>query len=242
MIKFFRQIRYNLMSENKTGKYLKYAIGEILLVVIGILIALSINNWNERQKLQVEEQKLISALIKEIESNIEKIKSTIEGNQTIFRGSSDFLESVAYNKDVNVDPTTFSQLFGYNTNKIENSILTEILGTDSRALISNQSYIEQLRILKRSYNRNEKTQYYVDEYWNTQVIGFFNDSGLGIYFTGNNLFKDRIIEFEINDTFLSTLTIMNGFQESLLMSREDLLESLNTSLEFLKNVTQNNLE
>jgi len=49
MIKFFRQIRYNLMEQNKTGKYLKYAIGEIMLVVIGILIALSINNWNQNR-------------------------------------------------------------------------------------------------------------------------------------------------------------------------------------------------
>ena len=44
MIKFFRRIRYNLMEKNKTGKYLKYAIGEIVLVVIGILIAVSINS------------------------------------------------------------------------------------------------------------------------------------------------------------------------------------------------------
>ncbi|MGS2727548.1 DUF6090 family protein [Psychroserpens sp. BH13MA-6] len=50
MIKFFRKIRHNLLSEGKTGKYLKYAIGEIILVVIGILIALQINNWNENQK------------------------------------------------------------------------------------------------------------------------------------------------------------------------------------------------
>ena len=50
MIKFFRQIRYKLMSENKTSKYLKYAVGEILLVVIGILIALKVNDWNETQK------------------------------------------------------------------------------------------------------------------------------------------------------------------------------------------------
>jgi len=50
MIKFFRKIRQNLLVENKTGKYLKYAIGEIVLVVIGILIALSINNWNDNRK------------------------------------------------------------------------------------------------------------------------------------------------------------------------------------------------
>ncbi len=50
MIKFFRRIRQNLIMENKTSKYFKYAIGEILLVVIGILIALQINNLNEAKK------------------------------------------------------------------------------------------------------------------------------------------------------------------------------------------------
>ena len=50
MIKFFRKIRHNLINEGKTTKYLKYAIGEIVLVVIGILIALQINNWNEQRK------------------------------------------------------------------------------------------------------------------------------------------------------------------------------------------------
>jgi len=49
MIKFFRKIRQNLLMENKTGKYFKYAIGEIILVVIGILIALQINNWNQNR-------------------------------------------------------------------------------------------------------------------------------------------------------------------------------------------------
>ena len=47
MIKIFRKIRYDLMEKKKTGKYLKYAIGEIILVVIGILIALQLNNYNE---------------------------------------------------------------------------------------------------------------------------------------------------------------------------------------------------
>ncbi|MEZ4781044.1 MAG: DUF6090 family protein [Flavobacteriaceae bacterium] len=52
MIKFLRHFRKTLISENKMGKYFKYAIGEILLVVIGILIALQINNWNEQRKAE----------------------------------------------------------------------------------------------------------------------------------------------------------------------------------------------
>ena len=60
------------MEKNKTGKYLKYAIGEIILVVIGILIALSINNWNEYRKLQNEELNLL----KELKSNLETTLET----------------------------------------------------------------------------------------------------------------------------------------------------------------------
>lgn len=59
MIKFFRQIRQNLLMENKTGKYFKYAIGEIILVVIGILLALQINNWNDVRKNQNYEQEIL---------------------------------------------------------------------------------------------------------------------------------------------------------------------------------------
>jgi hypothetical protein len=59
MIKFFRKIRQKLLSENKLSKYLIYAIGKIILVVIGILIALQINNWNEEHKINnIRTQKL----------------------------------------------------------------------------------------------------------------------------------------------------------------------------------------
>ena len=73
MIKFFRKIRQKLLAENRTAKYLIYAIGEIVLVVIGILIALQINNWNEKEKLNVEEVKFLKnfkqSLIADIEFN-----------------------------------------------------------------------------------------------------------------------------------------------------------------------------
>ena len=66
MIKFFRKIRQNLLSKGKTGKYFKYAIGEIILVVIGILIALSINNWNEQRKFREFE----IFTLKEVKNNL----------------------------------------------------------------------------------------------------------------------------------------------------------------------------
>lgn len=69
MIKFFRQIRYDLMEKNKTGKYLKYAIGEIILVVIGILIALSINNWNEDRKSDIELNNYLELMAEELQQD-----------------------------------------------------------------------------------------------------------------------------------------------------------------------------
>jgi len=60
------------MAENKIGKYLKYAIGEIILVVIGILIALQINNWNQSKILKIEEVKSLESLQSEFKENLQK--------------------------------------------------------------------------------------------------------------------------------------------------------------------------
>lgn len=84
MIKLFRKIRKNLLAEGKTIKYFKYAVGEIILVVIGILIALQINNWNEEKKNRANENYFMEQLLQELKSdmhtltdNQEKIKSSI---------------------------------------------------------------------------------------------------------------------------------------------------------------------
>ena len=62
MIKFFRRIRQRLIEESRFSKYLLYAIGEIILVVIGILIALQINNWNEERKDSAFEREILSQI------------------------------------------------------------------------------------------------------------------------------------------------------------------------------------
>jgi len=78
MIKFFRKIRYDLMEKNKTGKYFKYAIGEIILVVVGILIALQINNWNENRIKDIKETKILNTLLKDLKQAQLTSKTTID--------------------------------------------------------------------------------------------------------------------------------------------------------------------
>lgn len=74
MIKFFRHIRRSLIQENKMGKYFRYAIGEIALVMIGILLALQVNNWNENRKAEVKELNLLSNLKVDFESRLKELR------------------------------------------------------------------------------------------------------------------------------------------------------------------------
>ncbi len=77
MINFFRKIRQQLLTENKFSKYFKYAIGEIFLVVIGILIALSINNWNEERKARIKEKKVLIEVLSTLERNCNLLEAYI---------------------------------------------------------------------------------------------------------------------------------------------------------------------
>ncbi|WP_242083397.1 DUF6090 family protein [Aestuariivivens sediminis] len=77
MIKFFRKIRQRLLSENKFSKYLVYAVGEIILVVIGILIALQINNANEQRKENEFELKILKEIRSNLQTDLEEILEDI---------------------------------------------------------------------------------------------------------------------------------------------------------------------
>jgi len=80
MIKFFRKIRQNLIMENKAGKYFKYAIGEIILVMIGILLALQVNDWNTKRLLKSKEQVYLKQIKISLNNDLEFIKETKEFN------------------------------------------------------------------------------------------------------------------------------------------------------------------
>ncbi|PKP26477.1 MAG: hypothetical protein CVU03_02765 [Bacteroidetes bacterium HGW-Bacteroidetes-2] len=100
MIKLFRNIRKNLLNEGKTSKYLKYAIGEIVLVVIGILIALQINNWNEGRKENIHQKSVLSNLLQDLKSDSVSYSQNLKELKNV-----DFLQEQLYKIGVKNDNT-----------------------------------------------------------------------------------------------------------------------------------------
>ena len=82
MIPFFRKIRKKLADDNNTLKYLRYAVGEIMLVVIGILIALQINDWNETRKNRAKELSYLMRMKEEFEDNLKVTETNLDVSTT----------------------------------------------------------------------------------------------------------------------------------------------------------------
>ena len=150
MIKFFRRIRFNLMEQNKTGKYIKYAIGEIVLVVIGILIALQINNWNENRKTHRNEVKLAEQLLEDARADSVFFQSRITHQQirdTLFNNLINLSKRIAVDSiskiRVNADPFFFR--LAYQSNLINNN-------PDAYDLIRHDSIKSKLREYKAKYD------------------------------------------------------------------------------------------
>ncbi|RNC87986.1 MAG: hypothetical protein ED556_02005 [Winogradskyella sp.] len=109
MIKFFRRIRQKLVVENRFSKYLIYALGEIVLVVIGILIALQINNWNENNKIEKDINGSLRAMIDELNENETYFKYASNHAQTRKDGIQKILDGKASNDDKRLILNKFGQ-------------------------------------------------------------------------------------------------------------------------------------
>ena len=155
MIKFFRKIRYDLMEKNKTGKYLKYAIGEILLVIIGILIAVSINGWNEDRKLKNEEQSLLKDLKQEMVFNYEALEKVIKQHENSLQAAIE-IRALFSDRDA-FDKMTAGE-FGQINNRMalnstydpQSGILNSLIYSGRLSLFSNKELKYSLASFKES--------------------------------------------------------------------------------------------
>lgn len=177
MLKFFRKIRYDLMSKNKSTKYFKYAIGEIVLVVIGILIALQINNWNENNKLKAQEKEILYSLRDETANNNEILKRAIKKNKLINKMSYQVLDSLdgeflTYERQ-NIIATT-----AYNPTIFDTSVLLGILNNQNSLITQKKSLISKLRKQKFLFESIKKDLSYLDDNWNSYLSEFTINCGL----------------------------------------------------------------
>ena len=164
MIKFFRHIRMNLMETGKTGKYFKYAIGEIVLVVIGILIALSINNWNESRKETIQEQFILKRLSTDITSDIGQVSNEIG---LIDKNSEELkfcIDVILQKKDASISVfrdnlKSMLNLISFNQNK---TTFNNIISSGQIEYIKNQSLTDSI------------TKYYNNRYqgWDTALLDY----------------------------------------------------------------------
>lgn len=169
MIKFFRKIRQNLLSEGKTGKYLKYAVGEILLVVIGILIALQINNWNQDRIYNKERIYLISELLTEFENNLDHINEVISRNKNLVARSDTLIEEIS-KLNFPGDEQILSELLS--KARVIN-IATSNLSTGMMNSITNTSNFQHIN--DKSLRRNLLNwSGYVDDMKENEIIAFQN--------------------------------------------------------------------
>lgn len=152
MIKFFRRIRYDLMEKNKTGKYLKYALGEILLVMIGILLALQVNNWNEERKKSLKENYYLNSIKSSILLSQKELNRVIVDAELISSCADTLFTTIAKNKTEQLEGKFLDSLLfsagDYSLISLNDGGIQEILNTGSLDLIKD----DRIRLHLASYN------------------------------------------------------------------------------------------
>ena len=232
MIKFFRKIRQNLLSEGKTGKYLKYAIGEIVLVVIGILIALQINTWNEN----LNDQKISNQTIELLKTEISEIKSDLDNQGALLKKwesvSDKYVKGKIELDSIKSNPFLVYQIVFVGEYKIDIPILERELTSDG-LIIADEDFIKTLREIKSQvdvFNELSRRSYH---YWEEYVRSYFLRKQIIIYMQPN-MYQQEKDEAEIafesvyNDKEFQNLV---GYSNSLQSGRLIQLEQLTAILD-----------
>ncbi|MBN3519999.1 hypothetical protein JYB62_08280 [Algoriphagus lutimaris] len=147
MINFFRKIRQNLLLEGKTRKYIKYAFGEIVLVMVGILLALQVTNWNNQRLDRLREQAILKNLQIDFQNNIANLETASASFEVAYQASVDLLEIIKGDQQIN--PEEVDHLVDIIVNKtmsydLITGSINEIFNTGSLNLIQDSALKKQI--------------------------------------------------------------------------------------------------
>ena len=184
MIKFFRSIRYKLLTDNKTGKYIKYAIGEIVLVIIGILIALQINEWNGERKELIQLRKNLEYVLVDLEEDKAQLLK-LKGERThAAQFCSDIIDKYIQNKEINYNRTDnslknilYELKFNRNLDGFKKVETNELFQSSPYADLRNQINAYESQIDQLVFDE-QRLNYFIEE---NELKMFANGSFIKIY-------------------------------------------------------------
>lgn len=161
MLRIFRNIRKTLMEQNKIRAYLLYAVGEILLVVIGILIALQVNNWNEARIQQNQEQQTLSSLLAELQINVVILDGCLQEINMVKEYADSLRNYLGPNiSTISIDSTYkwFGQIGSTKRCKVVSNVLDELENSGTLSAISNLKIKRKIVEWSTSYNEMVKEE------------------------------------------------------------------------------------
>jgi len=165
MFRFFHKTRLKAFFEHQPVRYLTYAFGEVLLVVIGILIALQVNNWNEQRKDAERELKILLSLKDDIQANESELNATLQGIPFRLKQYTRHLSYVGLQpEDYTKEITNDIYDTGYRSTEIVQGTLNSVLSSDQLELIQNDTLKKLLTSYPASIEQFQKTETLVIDY------------------------------------------------------------------------------
>ncbi len=159
MFKFFRRIRKDLIARNRLGKYLAYAFGEVVLVVIGILIALQLNNWNQERINGLKEQEFVLNLKRDLNSQLDAIDRQLRNEELYSRSAKGILDRYSEEPEMawdSIQLAALATLCVRNTFVITNPTYTELISSGSIDLLRNGRLKDRVILYYQELERIEK--------------------------------------------------------------------------------------
>lgn len=191
MIRFFRHIRQKLMAENRFSKYMIYAIGEIVLVVIGILIALQINNWNENNKRNKLEQEALHNLKVDFQLNKTQLEDIIDKTQANIEKSIEILNHTGYRNTGNfeLDSLLLATVSGPIFNA-QNGFLNDLISSGNLGILKNADLRSKLSSWEPTLEKLARKEEYLEE-TESKLIDFITKNGSWLNVDQFNLSKSK---------------------------------------------------
>ncbi len=210
-MKIFRKIRQQLAAQNKVADYLRYAFGEILLVAIGILIALQVNNWNENRKSEARLNSSLSSLMDNLDKDIVNMNAQIRYNQTVLRAI-DFAFKL-------ISLPEFEQTPSYSS-------------ADSTFAIGNEREFMPTETIFNSMESNSQFQWIGDQSLTEDIYGYYGYMKLlhSVSVTNNKFVQNYMEKFTHNEmelgSFLPNVNPYSDKRKSKWNNTEILRESV----------------